>query len=140
MCDESNLTDQDSVRVIRSPEQKSNMAAVTKRNVGPVTILELGPRLTLVEGSELREAVNESLAEGRSSILLDCAKVDFVDSQGIGLLVRCWMCADKGRKLKLFSLTRRLKEVLRITGLLKVMACFDDVGSALQSFSQHASA
>ncbi len=98
------------------------MATLTKRNVGPATILELGPRLTLVEGSELREAVDELLAEGRSSILLDCAQVRFIDSQGIGLLVRTWMSAGRGGKLKLFSLTPRVKEILQITGLLKVMA------------------
>jgi anti-anti-sigma factor len=102
--------------------------------------VELGPRLTLVEGTELREAVTELLTEGRAGILLDCARVGFIDSQGIGLLVRCWMCADKGGKLKLFSLTPRLKETLHLTGLLKIMDCFDDVGLALQSFSRHASA
>jgi anti-sigma B factor antagonist len=114
-------------------------AITNQRNVGPVTILELGPRLTLVEGSELREVVNELLAEGRSSILLDFAQVDFIDSQGIGLLIRTWMSAGKEGKLKLFSLTPRLKEILRIAGLLKVMECFDDVGLALQSFSRQAS-
>ncbi len=113
------------------------MATLTKRNVGPATILELGPRLTLIKGSELREAVGELLAEGRSSILLDCAQVRFIDSQGVGLLVRTWMSAGRGGKLKLFSLTPRVKEILQITGLLKVMGWFDDIGSARQSFSRH---
>lgn len=116
------------------------MATLTTRNVGPVTIVELGPRLTLLEGTELREAVTGLLTEGRSGILLDCSQVGYIDSQGVGLLVRCWMCADKGGKLKLFSLTPRLKEILHLTGLLKIMHCFDDVGAALQSFSRHVSA
>jgi|SRR5579864_4642234 anti-sigma B factor antagonist len=111
-----------------------------KRNVGSVTILELGPRFTIVEGSEVRETVHELLAEGRTSILLDCGQVEFIDSQGIGLLIRTWMSAGKGGKLKLFSLTPRVREILQITGLLKVMENFDDVGLALQSFSRHASA
>lgn len=114
--------------------------ALKKHNVGPVTIVELEPRLTLVEGTELRQAVTELLSEGRPGILLDCARAGFIDSQGVGLLVRCWMCADKGAKLKLFNLTPRLKEILHLTGLLKVIDCFDDVGLALQSFSRHASA
>jgi anti-sigma B factor antagonist len=117
------------------------VSAITNvRNVGSVTILKLGPRLTLVEGSELRDAVVELLAEGRSSVLLDCAVLDFVDSQGIGLLVRTWMSAGRGGKLKVFSLTPRVRELLQITGLFKVMECYDDVGSALQSFSRQASA
>ena len=110
-------------------------AIIDERNVGPVTILELGPRLTAEEGSELREAVNRLLAQGRSCILLDCIRVSFIDSLGIGALVRTWVSAERGGKLRLFSLTPRMKEVLGITGLLKVMGCFQDVGVALQSFS-----
>ena len=108
---------------------------VKRRNVGPVTILELGPRLTAEEGSELKDAVNELLAQGRLAILLDCVRLGFIDSQGIAALVRTWVSAGRGSKLMLFSLTPHVKEVLGITGLLKVMDSFEDVGSALQSFS-----
>jgi anti-sigma B factor antagonist len=110
-------------------------ASINKRNVGSVTILELGPRLTIVEGAELRDAVSELLASGRMGVLLDCAEVGYVDSQGIGALVRVWVSAGRGDRLKLFSLTPRFKEAMQITGLLKVMECFDDVGGALQSSS-----
>jgi anti-sigma B factor antagonist len=108
---------------------------VNKRNVGSVTILELGSRLTIVEGAELRDAVSELLGAGRAGVLLDCTRVTFVDSQGIGALVRTWISAGRGDRLKLFGLTPRFKEVLQITGLLGVMECFDDVGGALQSVS-----
>jgi len=115
-------------------------ASVNRRNVGPATILELGPRLTILEGTELRDAATELLEQGRSSILLDCGQVTFLDSQGIGLLVRTWVSAGRGGRLKLFSLTPRFRETLKITGLLKVMDCFDDIESALQSFSRQATA
>jgi anti-sigma B factor antagonist len=105
------------------------------RNVGPVTILELGTRLTSEEGSELKETVNALLAQGRSAILLDCVRLGFMDSQGIAALVRTWIYAGRGGNLRLFSLTPRVKEVLEITGLLKTFDCYDDVGSALRSFS-----
>ena len=106
---------------------------IDQRNVGPVTILELGPRLTMVEGYELRERVKELLAQGRDGILLDCGRVSVIDSQGVGALVRIWTSAGKVGKLKLFGLPPHLKSVLQITGLLRVMDCFDDAGSALRS-------
>jgi anti-sigma B factor antagonist len=105
------------------------------RNVGPVTILELGTRLTSEEGSELKETVNALLAQGRSAILLDCVRLGFMDSQGIAALVRTWISAGRGGNLRLFSLTPRVKEVLEITGLLKIFDCYDDVGAALRSSS-----
>ena len=109
---------------------------IKTRNVGLATILELGARLTAAEGSELKETVDGLLAEGRTAILLDCVRMGLIDSQGIAALVRTWVSAGRGSKLKLFSLTPHVKEVLGITGLLKVMDTFEDVGSALRSLNQ----
>ena len=106
------------------------------RNVGTATILELEGRLTAAEGSELKEKVNELLADGRSAILLDCSRTVSIDSQGIAALVRTWISAGRGSKLKLFGLTPHVKEVLGVTGLLKVMGNFEHVGEALQSLGQ----
>jgi anti-sigma B factor antagonist len=109
-------------------------AIVNERRVGPVTILELGPRLTLAEGSELHNVVSGLLDSGSQAVLLDCSRVAFIDSLGIGGLVRTWRSVGKRGKLKLFGLPPYLREVLQITGLLKVMDSFDDVGLALRSF------
>jgi len=121
---------------MKSAAFEPRMPFVTKtRNVGTATILELGARLTAPDGSELKEAVDGLLAQGRSVILLDCVRMKFIDSQGIAALVRTWVSAERGSKLKLFSLTPHVKEVLGISGLLKVMNTFEDVGAALQSLS-----
>jgi anti-anti-sigma factor len=109
---------------------------IKTRNVGTATILELGARLTAAEGSELKETVDGLLAEGRTAILLDCVQMKFIDSLGIAALVRIWVSAGRGSKLKLFSLKPHVKEVLGITGLLKIMDIYDDVGSTLQSLRQ----
>jgi anti-anti-sigma regulatory factor len=41
---------------------------------------------------------------------------------------------EKEGKLRLLGLSPRLREALQITGLLKVMGSFDDIGEALRSF------
>lgn len=109
-------------------------AIVNERRVGPVTILELAPRLTRVEGSELHHVVSGLLDSGSEALLLDCSGVTFIDSLGIGGLIRTWLAVGKRGKLKLFGLPPHLREVLQITGLLKVMDSFEDVGLALRSF------
>ena len=122
----------------KSAAIQSKMPFVTKtRHVGTAAILELEGRLTASEGSELRDAVEGLLAEGRLAILLDCARMRYIDSQGIAAFVRIWVSAGRGSKLKLFSLPPAVKEVLGITGLLKLMDTFEDAGAALQSLSQH---
>jgi len=110
------------------------MAFVNKmRRVGTATILELEGKLSAVEGSELKGTVIGLLEGGRPAILLDCARVVFIDSQGIAALVRAWVSAERASKLKLFSLTPHVKQVLATSGLLKIMDSFEDAGSALRS-------
>ena len=107
---------------------------VNERRVGPVTILELAPRLTHAEGSELHHVVSRLLDSGSQAVLLDCSRVTFIDSLGIGGLMRTWLSVGKRGKLKLFGLPPYMRQVLEITGLLKVMDSFEDVGLALRSF------
>ncbi len=107
---------------------------VDKRKVGPVTILELGPRLTGAEVPELNGTIKDLLEHGNHEVLLDCSSVTFIDSLGIGALVRSWVSVEKKGKLMLLGLSPRLREALQLTGLLKVMGSFDEVGEALRSF------
>jgi len=107
---------------------------IHERKVGPIVMLELGERLTIEGVGELREKVESLIAERHIALLLDCSRVTAIDSQGLGALVRTWVsCKRRGGKLELVH-SVRLREVLKITGLQKVIECFDDVGSALRSF------
>ena len=107
---------------------------INQRKVGPITMLELGERLTIEGVGELREKVDSLVAGGHIALLLDCSQVTAIDSQGLGALVRTWVSLERcGGKLKLIP-SDRMRKVLEITGLHKVIECFDDVGSALRSF------
>jgi len=104
-------------------------------NVGPVTLLELGERLTIENISELRDALRDIADHGRIYALLDCSRVSAIDSQGIGVLVGNWVSLkNRGGKLKLVHPSVRVRQVLEIVGLHKVIECFDDIGQALRSF------
>lgn len=111
------------------------MAAILdKRKVGPVTILELGPRLTGAEVHEFNETIKDLLEHGSHEVLFDCSSVNFIDSLGIGALVRSWVSVEKKGKLRLLSVSPRLREILQIIGLQNVIVSFDDIGDALRSF------
>ena len=106
-----------------------------QRNVGPVTLVELGERLTIENVPELRDTLQNLAVQGRRSLLLDCSRISVVDSQGIGSLVSNWLSLKKrGGQLKLLNPSVRLREVLQIIGLHKVIECFDDIGQALRAF------
>lgn len=105
------------------------------RTVGPITLLELGERLTMENVSELRDQLQDPAAPECRFFLLDCSRIGAIDSQGIGGLVRTWLSLKKrGGKLKLLNPSARLREALQIVGLQKVIECFDDIELALRGF------
>ncbi|MFQ5777516.1 MAG: STAS domain-containing protein [Terriglobia bacterium] len=108
-----------------------------EREAGPVTLLAVRGRLTVGEGSEALEGkLQDLIASGKRSLLLDCSQATAIDSHGIKALVRGVTSAEKrGGKLKLLKLTPRVRESLDITRLLTVIEAFDDEATALGSFS-----
>ena len=105
--------------------------------VGPITLLELGERLTVENIPELRDVFEKLEVQGRKFLLFECSRVRVVDSLGIGALVTNWVSLNKrGGTLKLVNPSARLREVLEVVRLHKVIECFDDIGVALRSFDQ----
>ena len=101
-----------------------------------VTILDLDGRLTVGQGaSALREAVANLAAEGKQNIGLNLAKVDYIDSTGLGALVMCATSLRKnGGAVKLLNLIRRHIELLVMTKLATVFEIFNDEQDAVNSY------
>ena len=109
---------------------------ITERQVGDVTILDMGGKITIGEGSvALRTAIRRLLEEGKKKILLNLAGVGYIDSSGIGELVSSYTAINNAQgQLKLLSLTQKLQDLLTITKLLTVFDTFDSEEEALASF------
>jgi anti-sigma B factor antagonist len=109
---------------------------ISERQAGDVTILDMSGKVTIGEGSvALRNTIRRLLGEGKKGILLNLAKVSYVDSSGIGELVSSFTAVNKeSGKLKLLSLTQKIQDLLAITKLLTVFDTFDDEGEALASY------
>jgi len=103
---------------------------------GDVAVLKLKGDLTIGKGDvTLRETLLETLNEGRTKLLIDVQGVSYVDSAGIGELVRCRTTAQhRGADVKLVHVEAKLKQLLLMTKLIGVFETFDDEGSALASF------
>ena len=102
---------------------------------GEVTVLHCAGRI--VAGPEidvLRKHIN-SLLPGCRHILLDLEKVTFIDSMGMGELVRMLTSARRcGGDLKLCNISPRTVRVLRITNLHKVVEITETEEHGLNSF------
>lgn len=104
--------------------------------VDSVTVATL--KGTIIAGNDIeifKEKLDGLLEAGETKIVLDVAQITFIDSAGIGTLIRAAQAAlRKGGSLKIVHLTKRIHDVLQITRLSTVFSIYDDLQKAIQSF------
>jgi anti-sigma B factor antagonist len=113
---------------------------ITERPVGDVMVLDVKGKITLGEGDEiLKDKVNSLVNQGQRKIILNLADVPYLDSAGLGEVVRAYTTVSRqGGSLKLLNLTKRITDLLSITKLLTVFETFDSENDAVRSFSASA--
>ena len=97
---------------------------IEERNVGDVKVLDLKGKITLGEGDELlKDKVNSLVNQGSKKIILNLADVPYIDSAGLGEIVRTYTTVSRqGGSLK----------------LLTVFETFESENDAVRSFSASA--
>ena len=113
---------------------------IEERVIGDVILLDLKGRITLGEGDELlKDKVNSLLNQGHKKVILNLADVPYIDSAGLGEVVRTYTTVSRqGGSLKLLNLTKRITDLLSITKLLTVFETFESESEAVRSFSASA--
>jgi anti-sigma B factor antagonist len=105
------------------------------RRVGDIAVVRIAGRL--VEGSEsaaLQKHIDGLMPFG-TQILLNLAEVEFLDSSGLGLLVRYLTRTRNAHgNLKLCALPPQLLEVLRVTRLQGVFDPYASEADAIAAF------
>src|SRR5207245_5101716 len=100
---------------------------IEERAVGDVMILDLKGKITLGEGDELlKDKINSLVNQGHRKIILNLAGVPYIDSAGLGEVVRTYTTVSRqGGSLKLLNLTKRITDLLSITKLLTVFETYE---------------
>lgn len=93
-----------------------------------VVVLDLQGKLMIGEGDVmLREKVDGLMEDGHRRIVLDLEDVPYVDSAGLGEIVRCYTALSrKNGRLKLRNPSKRIQDLLAVTKLSKFFG--DDEG------------
>jgi anti-sigma B factor antagonist len=116
---------------------KKNLAAqstVTFRRASGAAVAEFVGKIAFTEGpSLLRETVYNFLVRGYRRILLDLRRVDFIDSAGLGELVRADASVrNRGGRLTLIRPSSGIQDLLRLTKLDRVFDIAPDEFTALR--------
>ena len=110
---------------------------ITERTVNHVRVLDVsGPIALGAGGSELlADKVRSLLQQGEKRLVVNLAGVPYMDSAGLGELVRAHATtARQGGRLTLLNVTKKLQDLLVITKLVSVFDAYDDEASAVASF------
>ncbi len=109
----------------------------SSRKADNVAIIDVEGKILLGEGDvEIKQAIDELLGQGEKNIILNLAKVPYIDSAGLGEIIRCFTAIRKiGGNLKFVAPNQRLIDLLTITKLVNVFDWYNDEPSAVRSFS-----
>jgi anti-sigma B factor antagonist len=84
---------------------------------------------------DFHNKISEYLESGKKNIILEMSDVKYVNSSGIGNIVRAFSTVkEAGGKLKLAGVSDKVEGVLSITKLLSIFELFNSVEDAAKSF------
>ena len=107
------------------------------RREGSVLVFDMSGKLGEYAAEILRQAVDRVLKENKKLILLNLARVSYMDSPGIGELVACYKrTREKKGILKLLNPSGKVYDLLQLTKLEEVFESFRDEREAIRSFSE----
>ncbi|MFQ6115012.1 MAG: STAS domain-containing protein [bacterium] len=104
---------------------------------GKVIIIEVPERLDLQISDDFRSMLNQLVEQGRYQLVLDLRKTKYIDSSGLSALVsRIATARSNQGDIRFASPTEFVRELLRVTHIDRIIRCFEDVNSAVESFRQ----
>ncbi len=109
---------------------------LTTSDSGTVTVLTVKGDLVIGEPeATFKKALTRLLEQGKVNLLVDLGQVGFLDSSGLGALVRAMTMSQKeGGQTKLLSAGTQIRKLLEMTKLDSVFEIYDDREQALSSF------
>ncbi len=109
---------------------------IERRKVANVTILDLKGKILFGDGiDELRQSINGAIKDGEKQLVLNFAEVPYLDSTGLGEVVRSYTTLKKeGGTVKIANLTNKVKDLMMVTKLITVFETFENENEAVKSF------
>ena len=102
-----------------------------------VTILDLSGKVMGGSDAEVfKDCIYDLLEEDRKKIIVNLAKVTWINSSGVGILITGYTTMrKKNGDLKLLNVSEKIKSILYVTKLNLIFECYEDEDEAVESYS-----
>ena len=110
------------------PEESEKVLSFEIERDGDTAVVKCHGRLVAGASEELYQEVKPLFSQAKV-VVVDLAELAYVDSRGLGTLVRLHTSARRlGCEFKLLHLGKQLRNVLKLTNLLTVFGQVEDHG------------
>jgi anti-sigma B factor antagonist len=101
---------------------------ISDRVTGKKAVIEIGGELDAKTTPTLKAKLDEVLGKGIDSLLIDCTRLTYIASAGCGALnAALKTLKDKGGKLALSSLTKKVRDTMDLMFFTKRVAVFNNL-------------
>jgi len=113
-------------------------------NVGAkdgLSLISLEGYLDAHTAPKFEEAIQNELDQNRRSIIVDCSKLTYISSAGLGVFMTfIEEIREQGGDIKLCGLVPKVRHTFEILGFQDIFELLDDVPAAVQSFASKGAA
>jgi anti-sigma B factor antagonist len=114
---------------------------ITVRRSGDVAVIDLAGEVDAYTSARFREVMTDIIEDGGQKLIISMAKVDYIDSSGLGALVGgLKRISERNGRIILICDRSQVRKVFEITGLEKVFPIFSTEQEALEAAQMPVSA
>ena len=107
-----------------------DMTLATRRESG-CAVVEVAGEVDVYSAPALEDCISRAIDDGGADLIVDMSRVEFLDSTGLGVLVKALKrTRESGGSLRLVATDERVIKVFRITGLDAVIPIHESLTAA----------
>ncbi len=109
---------------------------INVRKLGGVPIIDLKGEVDAYTSARFREVMIELIENGGANIVVSMANVEYIDSSGLGALVRgLKRVSERNGRMHIVCNNPQIRKVFEITGLEKVFPLYEGEEDAVDALN-----
>ena len=106
---------------------------ITIAKIGKCKVIDCGPLTLGPATAALREAIREAVRDGTSKVVLNLAKVNYIDSSGLGEIISGhFHVRNQGGNLVLLNVSKKIQKMLVRLRIVGIFDIYDNEQKALE--------
>ncbi|MBT3260873.1 STAS domain-containing protein [bacterium] len=108
---------------------------ISTKKLNDIDVVHISGRLDAYTSEEAEKTINALLDKGTTKLLVDFAKVDYISSSGLRIMLASLKRLNRIKgSIKLANLKPALKEVFEISGFNQLFNFYENEEDAVKSF------